>query len=154
MFTFLAFPVQSDAEVISACKNDRSGRIRIVDDVADCRGSETPLSWNTEGPQGEQGPPGPPGPPGPTGGFDLSKIYTNYCGDEIDDDIRVTECFCDDDGSKAISGAVQCWQFWYPISGGPITGLPGPEGWTALCKSLLDDSQAGPERLSVTCIRP
>jgi len=97
---------------------------------------------------------GPEGPPGPTGGFDLLKIYTNSCGGDINDNFRVTECLCDDDGSKAISGAVQCWQFWYPISGGPYTDSSGTEGWTALCKNIDDDSQAGPERLSVTCIRP
>jgi hypothetical protein len=98
---------------------------------------------------------GPEGPPGPTGGFDPSKIYTNYCGGTLFDGIRPTECLCDEDGSKAISGAVSCWEFRYPISLGPYTDpSDGTEGWTALCKSLIDYSQAGPEVLSVTCIRP
>ena len=50
LFMFLTVPSLADADVINACKNDRSGNLRIVDDVADCRGRETPLSWNTEGP--------------------------------------------------------------------------------------------------------
>ena len=100
------------------------------------------------------GPPGPQGPPGPSGSIDLSKIYTNYCGGDISDGVRWTECLCDDDGSKAISGGVSCWQFWYPITSGPYTSPSGVEGWTALCKNLIDDSQAGPESLSVICVRP
>ena len=97
---------------------------------------------------------GPEGPPGPTGGFDLSKIYRNDCGGTLDDGVRLGECLCDGDGSKAISGAVSCGQFWYPISSGPYTDSSGKEGWTALCKSLIDDSQFGPDTLSVICIRP
>ena len=97
---------------------------------------------------------GPEGPPGATGGFDLSKLYTNYCGGTIDDGSRRVECLCDNDGSKAISGAVSCWQFWYPISSGPYTDTSGTEGWTALCKHITEDTQAGPEILSVICIRP
>ena len=98
---------------------------------------------------------GPQGPPGPAGGFDLSKIYTNSCGGTFDDGDRLVECLCDDDGSKAISGGVSCGQFWYPISSGPyIHPTNGTEGWTALCKSLIDNSQFGPDILSVICIRP
>lgn len=96
LFTFLTIPIQSDADVINACKNDRNGNLRVVDDPADCRSSETPLSWNTEGPQGEQG------PPGPTGGFDVSKLYIVTCEDSI-------ECQCEDRGGRHfISGTVVC----------------------------------------------
>ena len=102
VLTFLKFPGQSDADVINACKNDRSGIIKVVDDVADCRGSETPLSWNTEGPQGEQGLPGPPGPIGPPGGFDVNKLYVVTCEESID-------CQCEDRGGRHfISGTVVC----------------------------------------------
>ena len=102
---------------------------------------------------------GPPGPPGQTGGFDLSKIYVNYCGGELDDGVRVVECLCDDDGSIAISGSVSCGQLWYPITSGPFwdsNTYPDdpPDGWTALCKNLLDQSQFGPDVLGVLCIRP
>jgi hypothetical protein len=102
IFTFLAFPGQSDADVINACKNDRSGIIKIVDDIADCRGSETPLSWNTEGPQGEQGEPGTPGPPGPPGGFDVNRLYVVTCDAD-------SQCQCEDRGGMHfISGTVNC----------------------------------------------
>ena len=98
---------------------------------------------------------GPEGPPGPEGGFDISRIYRNDCGGTIDDGIRLVECLCDDDGSKAISGAVSCGQFWYPIYSGPYTHPTyGTEGWTAMCKNLNDFSQFGPDTLSVICIRP
>ncbi len=98
---------------------------------------------------------GPEGPAGPTGGFDLSKIYVKYCDDQIDDGVRLVECLCDDDGSKAISGAVSCGQFWYPIhSNHFVSPYSGAEGWTALCKNLIDDSQFGPDTFGVICIRP
>jgi hypothetical protein len=97
--TFLTFPGQSDGDVINACKNDRNGILRVVDDAADCRGSETPLSWNTEGPQGEQGEQGPPGPPG---GFDVNRLYVVTCEDSI-------YCQCEDRGGRHfISGTVVC----------------------------------------------
>ncbi len=96
LLTFLTFPGQSDGDVINACKNNASGTIRVVDDVADCRPSESPLSWNTEGPQGEQG------PPGPAGGFDVSRLYVVTCEDS-------TECQCEDRGGRHfISGTVVC----------------------------------------------
>ena len=102
IFTFLAFSGQSYADVINACKNDRSGIIRIVDDVADCRGSETPLSWNTEGPQGEPGPPGPQGPPGSPGGFNVTRLYIVTCDTNF-------ECQCEDRGGRHfISATVNC----------------------------------------------
>jgi hypothetical protein len=171
-----ALSVPSWADIINVCYNTRNGDLRYVDNPSDCRRNENSLSFNTEGQAGSDGIScwdldsdgecngdedkdgsgecdaldcqGPEGPPGPTGGFDLSKIYTNYCGP------LYVECLCDDDGSKAISGGVSCGQFRYPISSGPYTDHSGTEGWTALCKDLLDDSQFGPDSLSVTCIRP
>ena len=102
VFTFLAFPGLCDADVINACKNNRNGALRVVDDVADCRTSETPLSWNTEGPQGEQGEPGTPGPPGPTGGLDVSRLYVVTCDEE-------SQCQCENRGVRHyISGTVNC----------------------------------------------
>jgi hypothetical protein len=102
VFTFLAFPGLCDADVINACKNNRNGALRVVDDVADCRTSETQLSWNTEGPQGEQGEPGTPGPPGPTGGLDVSRLYVVTCNEEF-------QCQCEDRGGRHfISATVNC----------------------------------------------
>ena len=164
--------VPSWADIINVCYNTRTGALRYVNDPSECRPNENPLSLNTEGPAGSNGIScwdldnsgdcngdedkdgngecnalDCQGPPGPTGSFDLSKIYTNNCGPLL------VECLCDNDGSKAISGGVSCGQFRYPISSGPYYSN-GREGWTALCKSLLDDSQFGPDTLSVTCIRP
>jgi hypothetical protein len=98
ILTFLTFPGQSDGDVINACKNDHSGVLRVVDDVTECRGSETPLSWNTEGPQGPQGEQGPPGP----NGFDVNRLYVVTCEYSV-------ECQCDDRGGRNfISGTVDC----------------------------------------------
>jgi hypothetical protein len=170
------------ADVINVCYKTRSGEIRYVDDPSDCRRNENALAINSEGPPGSDGIDGedgiscwdldgsgncngdedvdgsgdcdaldcqgPEGPPGPTGSFDLSRIYRNDCGE------RWVECLCDDDGSKAISGGVSCGQFWYPIFSNHYTNPSGREGWTALCKNIIDDRQYGPETLSVMCIRP
>jgi hypothetical protein len=75
----------TSADVINACVDNRTGLLRIVSRTTSCRPSESPISWNREGPQGPTGPrgptgpagadgargptgpPGPPGPPGPTG---------------------------------------------------------------------------------------
>ena len=159
LVVFLAIPSWADADTIHACYNTRNGEMRHVDDPSECRRNEEPLSWNTEGPAGEPGPPGPPGPrgpEGPPGGFDLSKIYIVYCGGVLDDGLRVSECLCDADGSKAISGAVSCWQPYYPITSGPYEDAVdgSPVGWTGLCKSTSDASQVGPDVISVICIRP
>lgn len=53
-----------------ACFPNDGGRVRIVSSLAECRSTETGVSWNVQGPsgpQGEQGPQGPVGPIGPTG---------------------------------------------------------------------------------------
>jgi len=176
--------VPSWADIINVCYNTRNGDLRYVADPSDCRPNENPLSLNTEGPAGSDGiscwdlngngacdlaeedknneyrvqcvrtvrdqkahqdrPEA----------LIFQRIYTNYCGGTFDDGLRLVECLCDDDGSKAISGGVSCGQFWYPISSGPYEAPSGTEGWTALCKNLIDDSQFGPDTLSVTCIRP
>lgn len=99
--TLLAFPGQSNGDVINACKNNHNGTLRVVDDASDCRGSESPLSWNTEGPQGD---PGEQGPPGPAGGFDVTKLYVVKC-------YYSTDCHCDEEdlgGRYFISGTVEC----------------------------------------------
>jgi hypothetical protein len=56
----------AEGAVIQACVN-QAGAIRIVADVAACKGSESPLSWNIVGPVGPQGPQGQPGPQGAPG---------------------------------------------------------------------------------------
>lgn len=53
--------------VIEACVAKSSGAIRILRPGEACKGSETALSWNQEGPQGPAGIPGTPGVQGPAG---------------------------------------------------------------------------------------
>ena len=99
ILTVLILPCNSEGDVINACKNDRNGNLRVVDDPADCRSSETLLSWNTEGLQGE---PGVPGPPGPPDGFDVSRLYVVTCDESI-------LCQCEDRGGRHfISGTAVC----------------------------------------------
>lgn len=70
---------------ITACVQDQTGAVRIVDSADECRNGETATTWNREGaagapgaqgatgpqgpagPQGETGPGGPAGPQGPKG---------------------------------------------------------------------------------------
>src|SRR5690349_11595067 len=54
------------ADIINACVLP-SGQVRIVGSAGGCRGTETSLSWNTQGPPGSQGPQGATGPQGPEG---------------------------------------------------------------------------------------
>jgi len=56
--------------VITACANNINGALRLVATASDCRIAESPVTWNTTGPQGPagaDGQPGPVGPPGPEG---------------------------------------------------------------------------------------
>ncbi len=53
--------------IVYGCVVPASGNVRIVPSLTACRANETPLSWNTTGPQGPQGPEGPKGDPGATG---------------------------------------------------------------------------------------
>jgi hypothetical protein len=66
------------SDVIYACKQNSSGKIRVIDppqsgEARRCRPSETEISWNQTGPagapgaKGDQGDPGPAGPKGDQG---------------------------------------------------------------------------------------
>ena len=72
ILALLAAPtIQGFAEddVIHGCV-DKKGKVRIVDNLSECKEEETPIYWNVVGPQGEPGPQGPGGPqgePGPQG---------------------------------------------------------------------------------------
>jgi hypothetical protein len=77
-------PVErASAQQISACVNNSSGTIRIVQNGI-CHGNETLLVWNVAGPQGPIGPAGPTGatgpagPAGPPGGAIAAREY--ICG--------------------------------------------------------------------------
>ena len=56
-----------DDGVIGACRNKSTGVLRVPATGASCKGDETPLQWNVQGPAGPQGPAGIVGPPGPQG---------------------------------------------------------------------------------------
>jgi hypothetical protein len=58
------FSSKTNAQVISACVDSKSGALRIA---TSCIKGESPLSWNQTGIQGPQGIPGPQGPVGATG---------------------------------------------------------------------------------------
>ncbi|MBB3041908.1 hypothetical protein FHU40_001709 [Nocardioides soli] len=62
--------------IISACYNVDTGRIRVVESIADCRPAESHIRWKrggknaqqgARGPKGVAGPMGPMGPAGPQG---------------------------------------------------------------------------------------
>lgn len=62
------------ANVIDACYARSGGNLRVIDSsVTNCKGNETSLAWNVQGPAGPKGDPGatgaagPAGPAGPTG---------------------------------------------------------------------------------------
>ena len=55
-----------DSQTINACLNDE-GKLRLVAAAGACKKAETPLTWNTVGPQGPVGPAGPSGVAGAAG---------------------------------------------------------------------------------------
>jgi hypothetical protein len=56
---------QTSTSVINACASPNGG-LRIIATGDTCKNTETPLSWNVQGPPGPQGPQGVPGPPAPS----------------------------------------------------------------------------------------
>jgi hypothetical protein len=61
-----ALPARA-ASVINACITKQTGAVRIVQSVATCKSTETPIAWNAVGPQGPAGPPGQQGVQGVQG---------------------------------------------------------------------------------------
>lgn len=57
----------AEAATIYACVSNIGGNVRVVSPSTNCRATESPLSWNSEGAPGPAGPTGPAGPAG-TGG--------------------------------------------------------------------------------------
>ena len=78
-------PVAAQVQVIDACVN-KKGSMRVVNDPAECKVSETPLSWNQQGPPGEpgmDGMDGEPGEPGPEGRLGPSLRAFDLTGSEL-----------------------------------------------------------------------
>ena len=61
--------VATQSDTITACVNDKSNGkdLRIVDSADECKKNESPLTWNTVGPQGPAGPQGETGAAGADG---------------------------------------------------------------------------------------
>jgi hypothetical protein len=134
----------SSAQVIYGCVQTRSGQLRIVSSLADCRTSETGISWNTSGPEG------PAGPQGPPGSFDPSMIYiTGTCAGSW-------FCQCNE-GDFALSASVSCANELYPSSVliySMRDELNNPERrWTAYCKDLDAGTYPTPSHFKLTCLR-
>jgi hypothetical protein len=55
--------------VITACAQDKTGDLRLVQSPSDCKTNEVSTTWSQQGPQGLPGPVGPAGPQGPQGGL-------------------------------------------------------------------------------------
>ena len=54
-----------DADVLNACVSKNLGLMRLLAPGGTCKPTETPVSWNVQGPAGPSGPVGPQGPAGP-----------------------------------------------------------------------------------------
>jgi hypothetical protein len=89
---FIGYAQTSNTNVVNACYQKNAGELRLVNQAADCRPSEIPISWNIVGPQGppgnvgpqgpigpqgDIGPPGPEGPEGPPGAAPSSIVYND-----------------------------------------------------------------------------
>jgi hypothetical protein len=61
--------IPDERGIIHACRNKRSGALRVIDDESGqrCRNHERALNWNQVGRRGRTGPQGPQGPAGPPG---------------------------------------------------------------------------------------
>ena len=128
---FAGITALTAAEVITACKSETSGQVRLVDDASQCRSQEVAVSWNTEGPQGPPGPPGPPGVPGP-GGTGLSKLEYVTAGPDTAAQ-QAVEAMCGQNlyvvggavRNRAVPGTIRAS---HP-SDGTGTGARGSRGW-------------------------
>jgi hypothetical protein len=80
-------PQVSDAGVIYACVDKRTGAMRMVSSATRCTSKETAVSWNQEGPAGPTGATGATGPQGPAGVTNgvsrVIKGYVNWDGTVI-----------------------------------------------------------------------
>jgi len=67
----IAFAETATTAVITACAQDKTGDLRLVQSASDCKKNEALTTWSQQGPQGLPGPVGPAGPQGPQGSFGL-----------------------------------------------------------------------------------
>ena len=64
LFVLAVIPRSAQSSEVYACTS-KSGNVRIVSDLTQCKQSEHPVTWNSAGAQGPVGPTGPAGPAGP-----------------------------------------------------------------------------------------
>ena len=138
----MVFP--SYGQVINGCYQTRTGQLRIVNDLAECRSSETPISWNIIGPQG------------PAGAIDLSKIYISECAPLYG---AAGSCQCGDQDDIALSASVACdvgYVLEYVRRANPTDSDPTLplRMWQALCADTDGGDAPAPPVFSVTCLRP
>jgi type VI secretion system secreted protein Hcp len=86
-----SWAASADGQTINACLNDE-GKLRLVPAVSACKKSESPLSWNTVGPQGPEGLQGPAGAAGPAGrdGRDGSSASTPADPNAVAGSVNIT----------------------------------------------------------------
>src|SRR5690242_12352018 len=60
----LIFAASVSAQTVSGCADKNTGSLRRIVPPAVCKSSETPVSWNIQGPTGPQGLTGAQGPQG------------------------------------------------------------------------------------------
>ena len=51
----LMSPFIATADTINGCVKQNNGKLRLVADLGQCKTTEAPISWNSEGPKGDPG---------------------------------------------------------------------------------------------------
>ena len=108
--------------IIHACYGNKSGALRAVNSAADCKKTETALTWSQMGPQGIPGPQGLPGAMGPAGPAGVSgyEIINNV--GELPPNGTVAVIATCSAGKRVIGGG-------YVVPAiGDMVGLSRPEG--------------------------
>jgi hypothetical protein len=100
----------ASAQTIYGCVRNNTGALRIVGESVQCAyRSETPISWNQQGPQGPQGEPGEPGVPG-TPGSDAKVLHVF---DATGADIGI---YAGSDASEELEGVPWRYRIFLPNS--------------------------------------
>jgi hypothetical protein len=178
----IAVPCFGADQVIYGCASIKSGALRIVSSLTQCKNGETPLFWNEtgpQGPQGLQGPQGPAGPEGPMGPqgpqgiegpmgiqgeqgppgtFDRSKLYWKRCDfPELIENLA--RCYCNELVDTLISGGAICPGDAFLSVASPFLNLqPGliPDNYAAACSVPGDPSPTyvPPVFMHIYCSKP
>jgi len=153
VFAFILFigtgDTFADDSVIYACKNNRSGRLRIVAPAEQCNRTEALISWSGAGSTGP-------------GSIDRSKVYSKKCSNEY-------SCLCDNQNDLLLTGGARChypdigkelyYQEVLEMSFPDLSILPPYMGWTAKCRyywyesnMLWDTNWAVPQDITIMCL--